>query len=90
MAKLAAKLTSALELETRAHQQFVNISEELKTVLGAGIAPDEDEILRLHRAYDALLAAARAMMAAAQEDMAHAPRRRRPPHRMLAAMGTLN
>lgn len=90
MTKLAAKLTSALELETRAHQQLVNIGEELKTVIRAGVAPDDDEILRLHRAYDALLAAARAVMAAAQEEIACAPRRRRPPQRVLTAIGTLN
>lgn len=90
MTKLAAKLTSALELQTRAHQQLVNIGEELKTVIQAGVAPDDDEVLRLHKAYDALLAAARGMMAAAQEDMACAPRSRRSQQRLFTSIGTLN
>lgn len=72
-----AKLISALELETRAHQQLVNIGNELKTVYSAGEKPDEDELLRLHQAYEALLGAANAVFAAAHQDLAPALRRRR-------------
>jgi hypothetical protein len=58
MARQGLKLISALEAEGRAHQHLVNIGEELKTVYMAGEQPDEDEMLRLHQAYDELLAAA--------------------------------
>ena len=68
MARLGSKLVSALEAEARAHQQLVNIGEELKTVYMAGQQPDDDEMLRLHQAYDALLAAARNMYAAVYDE----------------------
>ena len=68
MARQGSKLISALEAEARAHQQLVNIGEELKTVYMARQQPDEDEMLRLHQAYDALLAAARNMYAAVYDE----------------------
>jgi hypothetical protein len=68
MARHGSKLVSALEAEARAHQQLVNIGEELKTVYMAGQQPDDDEMLRLHQAYDALLAAARNMYAAVYDE----------------------
>jgi hypothetical protein len=69
-------LVSALEDEARAHQHLVNIGEELKTVYMAGQQPDEEEMLRLHQAYDALLAAARNMYAAVYEEQVMATRKR--------------
>jgi hypothetical protein len=77
MAKQGLKLISALEAEGRAHQHLVNIGEELKTVYMAGEQPDEDEMLRLHQAYDELLAAARNMYAAVYDEQVMAMRRRR-------------
>jgi hypothetical protein len=77
MARQGAKLISALEAETCAHQQLLNIGEELKTVYMAGQQPDDDEMLRLHQAYDALLAAARAMYAAVYDEQVVAMRKRR-------------
>lgn len=68
MARQGSKLISALEAEARAHQQLVNIGEELKTVYMARQQPDEDEMLRLHQAYDALLAAARDMYSAVYDE----------------------
>lgn len=68
MARLGSKLVSALDAEARAHRQLVNIGEELKTVYMAGQQPDDDEMLRLHQAYDALLAAARNMYAAVYDE----------------------
>lgn len=68
MARQGAKLVSALEAEGRAHQHLVNIGEELKTVYMAGQQPDDDEMLRLQQAYDALLAAARNMYAAVLDE----------------------
>jgi hypothetical protein len=76
MARQGAKLISALEAEGRAHQHLVNIGEELKTVYMAGQKPDEDEMMRLHQAYDALLAAARNMYAAVCDEQVTATRRR--------------
>ncbi len=70
-----AKLTSALELEARAHQQLVNIGDELRTVYNAGEKPDDDEILRLHQAYEALMSAAGAVIAAAHGAVALTPQR---------------
>jgi len=67
MAKQAAKLIVALEAEARAHQQLVNIVEELRTVYMAGENADADEMHRLGRAYEALLMAAKAVHAAAQK-----------------------
>jgi hypothetical protein len=64
MAKQGDKLISALEAEARAHQQVVNIGDELKTVQKARQQPDEDEILRLHKACAALVEAGRAVEAA--------------------------
>jgi hypothetical protein len=75
MARLGSKLVSALEAEARAHQQLVNIGEELKTVYMAGQQPDDDEMLRLHQAYDALLAAARNMYAAVYDEQVMVARR---------------
>ena len=69
MARPAAKLISALETEARAHQQLVNIGDELKTVYMAGQQPDEDEMLRLHQAYEALLGAAKAVRLAAYDEL---------------------
>ena len=76
MARLGSKLVSALEVEARAHQQLVNIGEELKTVYMAGQQPDDDEMLRLHQAYDALLAAARNMYAAVYDEQVMVTRNR--------------
>lgn len=76
MARQGAKLISALEAEGRAHQHLVNIGEELKTVYMAGEQPDDDEMLRLHQAYEALLAAARNMYAAVYEEQVLATRKR--------------
>jgi hypothetical protein len=76
MARLGSKLVSALEGEARAHQQLVNIGEELKTVYMAGQQPDDDEMLRLHQAYDALLAAARNMYAAVYDEQVMVTRKR--------------
>jgi hypothetical protein len=76
MAKQGAKLISALEAETRAHQQLVNIGEEIKTVYMAGQQPDDDEMLRLHQAYEALLAAARAMYEAVYDEQVMVTRKR--------------
>ena len=64
MAKLGDKLISALEAEARAHQQVVNIGDELKTVQKARQQPDEDEIFRLHKACAALVEAGKAVEAA--------------------------
>jgi cell fate (sporulation/competence/biofilm development) regulator YlbF (YheA/YmcA/DUF963 family) len=75
MSRHGAKLTLALEAETRAHQQLVNISEELKTVYMAGQEPDDDEMVRLHQAYAALLGAARAVYAAVRDDQAMSSRK---------------
>ena len=68
MVRQGAKLVSALEAEGRAHQHLVNIGEELKTVYMAGQQPDDDEMLRLQQAYDALLAAARNMYTAVYDE----------------------
>ena len=76
MARHGSKLVSVLEAEARAHQQLVNIGEELKTVYMAGQQPDDDELLRLHQAYDALLAAARNMYAAVYDEQVIATRKR--------------
>ena len=76
MAKQAAKLTVALEAEAHAHQQLVNIGDELRTVYMAGQKPDEDEMLRLRQAYEALLGAAKAVHAAAYEPTLVSRRRR--------------
>ena len=76
MARQGSKLVSALEAEARAHQQLVNIGEELKTVYIAGKQPDDDEMLRLHQAYDALLAAARNMYAAVYDEQVMVTRKR--------------
>jgi hypothetical protein len=48
----------------------------LKTVYMAGEQPDEDEMLRLHQAYDELLAAARNMYEAVYDEQVMAIRRR--------------
>ena len=72
MARQGSKLVSALEAEALAHQHLVNIGEELKT----GQQPDDDEMLRLHQAYDALLAAARNMYAAVYDEQVMATRKR--------------
>lgn len=69
MARQEANLISALEAEARAHQQLVNIGDELKTVYMAGQKPDDDEMLRLRQAYEALLGAARAVHAAAYDEL---------------------
>jgi hypothetical protein len=76
MARSGSKLVSALEAEARAHQHLVNIGEELKTVYMAGQQPDDDEMLRLHQAYDALLAAARSMYAAVYDEQVMVTRKR--------------
>jgi hypothetical protein len=76
MARPGSKLVSALEAEARAHQHLVNIGEELKTVYMAGQQPDDDEMLRLHQAYDALLAAARSMYAAVYDEQVMVTRKR--------------
>ena len=76
MARQGSKLISALEAEARAHQHLVNIGEELKTVYMAGQRPDDDEMLRLHQAYDALLAAARNMYAAVYDEQVMVARKR--------------
>lgn len=76
MARQGSKLVLALEAEARAHQQLVNIGEELRTVYMAGQQPDDDEMLRLHQAYDALLAAARNMYAAVFEEQVMVTRKR--------------
>ena len=77
MARQGARLISALEAEARAHQQLVNIGDELKTVYMAGQKPDDDEMLRLRQAYEALLGAARAVHAAAYDDLTPVSRRPR-------------
>jgi len=77
MARQVAKLVSALEAEARAHQQLVNIGEELKTVYMAGQKPDEDEMQRLRQAHDALLGAASAVHAAAYDKLTLVPRKHR-------------
>jgi hypothetical protein len=77
MARQAAKLITALEAEARAHRQLVNIGDELKTVYMAGQEPDEDEMLRLHQAYEALLGAAKAVRAAAYDELTLASRKAR-------------
>ena len=77
MARQGAKLIAALDAEGRAHQHLVNIGEELKTVYMAGKQPDDDEMLRLHQAYDELLAAARNMYAAVYDEQVMATRRSR-------------
>jgi hypothetical protein len=77
MARQAAKLISALEAESRAHQQLVNIGDELKTVYRAGQTPDEDEMLRLRQAYEALMGAAKAVRAAAYDELTLVSRKRR-------------
>ncbi len=77
MARLAAKLISALEAEARAHQQLVNIGDELKTVYMAGQKPDDEEMLRLRMAYEALLGAAGAVHAAAYDELTSGTRQRR-------------
>ncbi len=69
MARQAARLVSALEAEARAHQQLVNIGDELKTVYMAGQKPDEDELQRLRQAHDALLGATKAVQAAAYDEL---------------------
>jgi len=76
MATHGSKLVSALEVEARAHPQLVNLGEELKTAYMAGQQPDDDEMLRLHQAYDALLAAARNMYAAVYDEQVLATRKR--------------
>ena len=76
MVRQGSKLISALESEARAHQHLVNIGEELKTVYMAGLRPDDDEMLRLHQAHDALLAAARNMYAAVYDERVVATGRR--------------
>lgn len=76
MARQGSKLARALEVEARAHQQLVNIGEELRTVYMAGRQPDDDEMLRLHQAYDALLAAARSMYAAVYGEQVIVTRKR--------------
>lgn len=75
MTRQAAKLISALEAEAHAHQQLVNIGHELKTVYMAGQTPDDDEMLRLHQAYECLLGAAQAVHAAAYAELAMASRK---------------
>jgi len=58
MPKQGEKLISALEAVARAHQQLVNIGNELRTVQMARQRPDEDEMRRFHQAYYALVEAA--------------------------------
>jgi hypothetical protein len=77
MAKLAAKLISALKAEARAHQQLVNIGAELQTVYMAGQKPDVDEMQRLRQAYEALMGAASAVHRAAHDELTLVSRRRR-------------
>jgi len=77
MARQAAKLMMALETEARAHQGLVNIGDEIKTVYMAGQQPDEDEMLRLRQAHDALVEAAKAVHAAVHAEPIVASRRRR-------------
>ena len=74
MAKQGARLVSALEAEARAHQQLVNIVQELKTVYMARQMPDEDEMLRLQDAYRALIEAARSIRAAVYNEQVVATR----------------
>ena len=62
-------MISALESETRAHQQLVNIGDELRTVYMAGETPDDDEMQRLRQAYEALLGAAKAVHLAAYDEL---------------------
>jgi hypothetical protein len=69
MARQGDKLISALEAEAHAHQQLVNIGDELKTVQKARQEPDEDEIFRLHRACEALVQAGRAVEAAVNAEL---------------------
>ena len=70
-----AKLTLALEIEARAHQQLVNIGDELRTVYSAGETPDDDEILRLRQVYEALMKAADAVLTAAHGPAPLTPQR---------------
>ena len=76
MAKQGARLVSALEAEARAHQQLVNIVQELKTVFMARQMPDDDEMLRLQEAYRALIQAARSIRAAVYNEQVVAMRSR--------------
>ena len=76
MTRVAAKLSSALEVEARAHQQLVNIGDELRTVYMAGERPDDDEMVRLHEAYVGLLEAAKAVHAVVCDELALASRGR--------------
>ena len=76
MARQGAKLTLALEAEARAHRQLVNIGDELKTVYMAGQKPDDDEMSRLRQAFEALMGAARAVHAAAHDELTLVPRKR--------------
>ena len=69
MARRGDKLISALEAEARAHQQLVNIGDELKTVQKARQEPDEDEIFRLNNACEALVQAGRAVEAAVTAEL---------------------
>ena len=75
MARQGDKLTSALEAEARAHQQLVNIGDELRTVRKARQKPDDDEMLRFHQAYEALLTAAMSVHAAVCSGQAASRRR---------------
>jgi hypothetical protein len=76
MAIQGARLVSALEAEARAHQQLVNIGQELKTVYMAKQMPDDDEMLRLQDAYRALIEAARSVRAAVYNEQVVATRSR--------------
>jgi len=76
MAKQAHRLTSALQAEARAHQWLVNIGDELKTVRKARQKPDDDEMLRFHQAYEALLQAAMSVHAAVCSGQTASRRRR--------------
>ena len=69
MARQGGTLISALEAEVRAHQQLVNIGDELKTVQKARQEPDEDEIFRLHKACEALVQAGRAIEVAVNAEL---------------------
>ena len=75
MAKQGAKLISALEAEARAHQQLVNIGEELKTIYMAGHLPDDDEMSRLREAYRAFMEAGRSVRTAVYDEQVVATRR---------------
>jgi len=89
MTRQAAKLVLALELEARAHQLLVNIGAELRTVYCAGEEPDDEEMLRLRQAYEALLAAANAVMSAAHEELVPTSRRLRAPRRPNPWVGSM-